>query len=446
MFKNSLDKHYDFVRFNLKDSILKVVNELGYIKPTHVQLKCIPLFLKGYDILGIAKTGSGKTASFVLPILNNIILSNSCIQSLVLVPTRELVIQISNSFIKFSKYLNNIRILSLYGGQRYNIQLFGLKNKPHIVVSTPGRLLDHIRNKKVYISNVKMLVIDEADEMFRMGFIKDVENIILNISNKHQTSLFSATMPFSIKNIVNRFMNKPKEVLLNYKNKSHILPKNIYQYYCFINNSKDKLNVLIKFLETESFNTVIIFVSTKIYTLKLSNYIKNMGYSCSPFNGDMNQNLRERILNDLYNSKISILVATDIASRGLDIRNINLVINYDVPFDIEHYIHRIGRTGRAGNFGKTILFIGNRERKFLFLIRKHIKSDIKRISIPSIKTLIKIRKLKILNFLNDYLLKNKNKSLFFYEKILDELNMKNFKYLSCFLLKIIYENKFFNNL
>ncbi len=440
-----VNKYLNFNNFNLKKNILRILSEIGYKKPTKIQIKCIPLFLKGYDILGVAKTGSGKTASFVLPVLNNIILNVNFIQVLVLTPTRELTIQITNSFIKFSKYIK-VKILSLYGGQKYSIQLNNLKKKPNIIVGTPGRLLDHIRRNTLNISNIKTLIIDEADEMFRMGFIKDVENIIFNIKSNHQTALFSATMPISIKNIVNKFMNSPKEIFLDYKNKSNILPKNIKQYFCFIPKSINKLNVLVNFLEIESFNTVIIFVRTKIYTIKLSNYIKSKGYNCSPFNGDMNQNLREKVLDDLRNSKINILVATDVASRGLDIRNINLVINYDIPFDIEIYIHRIGRTGRAGDFGKTILFVNNKERYFLYSLQRYTNSVIKKISIPDENILKKIRKIKLINYLQKYInIDKKNENYFLYKNIilnLIKVNSISFEKISCILLKIIYERKF----
>lgn len=353
----NINKNYfNFSNFKFKKKILNMIYELGYKKPTDIQIKCIPYFLKGFDILGIAKTGSGKTAAFILPILNNININLTHIQVLILVPTRELNIQITDSFKMFSKYEKKIKILSLYGGQKYNIQIYGLKRRPHIIIATPGRLLDLLKRNMINISLVKFLVIDEADEMLRMGFINDVKYIISCIKIKHQTALFSATMPVSIKRIINEFMFCPKEIILNVS-KNDILPVNIKQYYCIINSFKNKLETLMKFLEIEKYINVIIFVSTKIYTIKLSKLIEKRGYSCSPFNGDMNQKLREKILYDFKNFKLSILVATDVASRGLDIKNVDLVVNYDLPNDIESYVHRIGRTGRAGNFGKAILFL-----------------------------------------------------------------------------------------
>ncbi len=439
------NKYCNFNYLKLKSSILDIIYKLGYKKPTDIQFKCIPYFLKGYDILGIAKTGSGKTAAFVLPIINNIVINYSNIQVLILAPTRELNIQITNIFKVFSKYNRKIKILSLYGGQKYNIQILGLRKKPHIIVATPGRLLDYLRKKMINISSVKFLVIDEADEMLRMGFIKDVELIISYIKSKHQTALFSATMPLAIKRIVGRFMNKPKEIILNLS-KDNILPENIQQYYCLVNSWKNKLNVLMKFLEIENYSSVIIFVSTKLYTIKLSSIIEKWGYSCSAFNGDMNQKSREKILYDLKKSKISILVATDVASRGLDIKNISLVINYDLPTDIESYIHRIGRTGRAGKYGRTILFLNFKNKKFLFHIERHIKSKIKKINIPDNNFLVNYRINKLTYLIKNNFYKNSNKRKFysnFLDKILEFSKLNN-RDISISLLDLFYSKKYLN--
>ncbi len=434
------NKCYSFSYFKLKKELLNVINKFGYKNPTDIQLKCIPYFLDGYDILGIAKTGSGKTAAFILPILNNININLVNIQVLILVPTRELNIQISDSFKIFSSFNRNIKILSLYGGQKYNIQYLGLKRKPHIVIATPGRLLDLLKKNIINISLVKFLVIDEADEMLRMGFIKDVESIISYIKLKHQTSLFSATMPLPIKRIVNRFMYKPKEIILNLS-RNNILPINIQQYYCWIKSWRNKLDILMKFLEVEKYTSVIIFVSTKLYTVKLSDFISKRGYSCSAFNGDMNQNLREKVLRDFRNSKVSILIATDIASRGLDINNISLVINYDLPLDIESYIHRIGRTGRADKIGKAILFISFKNKRFLFYLENHIKSKIQKISVPDRNFLINHRITKLV-FLIKRKFNNKKKNFYFYRNMLDKIikisNM-NSEEINISLLNIIYK-------
>ncbi len=442
---NNSNNFFDFSIFKFKNELLKIIKEIGYSKPTPIQMKCIPLFFKKTNILGVAETGSGKTASFVLPILNSISYNSNLLQALVLVPTRELAIQITNSFIIFNKYLNH-KILPLYGGQKYNIQIYGLKKKPNVIVSTPGRLIDCLNRNYLNLNNIKYLVLDEVDEMLRVGFINDVKKILNFIKNKYHTSLFSATISSSIKKIVNKFKIFPKEINLSFRNnKKDILPRNIKQYYCIINIYKDKLNFLMKFLEVEKFIAVIIFVRTKNYTLKLSNILIEKGYSCSALNGDMNQNLREKTIWNLRNNKISILIATDIASRGLDINNINLVINYDIPMDVKSYIHRIGRTGRAGNSGKTILFLEKKELFFLNLLRKNISVSIKKIFPPTNKIILNKR---INNIISKILLYKKKKNIVnnFYRKIIDIINNKiKFKdknYLNIILLKLFYDNLF----
>ncbi len=428
----------NFNNFGLNSNLLKVIKEIGYKYPTEIQKKCIPLFLKGQDILAIAKTGSGKTASFVLPILNKVNIKNN-LQILVLSPTRELVIQISNFFKIFSKYIKNIKILPLYGGQSYKIQFLNLKLKPHIIVATPGRLLDHINKKKTLsLSNIKMLVIDEADEMLHMGFINDVKIIINKISCLHQTALFSATMSLVIRKIIKDIMNNPKEIIISDK-----YNLNIKQYYCFI-NFKNKFDTLIKFLEIEFFTRLIIFVKTKDFSLKLSSLIEKKGYLCSPLNGDMNQFLREKIILNFRKGIKTILIATDIASRGLDIKDVNLIINYDIPYDTNSYIHRIGRTGRADNIGKAILFLERKDMKFLLNIKRIFNNNINQIFIPKFKDLLNCRLNKIISLIENNLNRN-NLTLNFYNKFLNKIikscNKKLFEITVSYLI-YIYEKNF----
>ncbi len=433
----------NFSSFKLKNELLKIIKEIGYSKPTLIQSKCIPLLLNGYDILGIAKTGSGKTASYILPILNSI--NINFLQCLVLVPTRELAIQIKDNFILFSKYLK-LKILSLYGGQKYNIQLSKLKNNPNIIVSTPGRLIDYIKRKRnlINFNNIKFLVLDEVDEMFCKGFINDVKFILSNITNKHQTALFSATICNNIKNIIKKFMLFPKEINLLINNKKNdSIPKNIKQYYCLFYSYKDKINFLINFLEVEKFKAVIIFVKTKSYTLKLSNLLQTNGYNCSALNGDMNQNLREKNINNLRNGSINILIATDIAARGLDINNVNLVINYDLPIDLKYYVHRIGRTGRANNIGKTILFISKKDIKIIYFLQRKLNIKINKIYPPNKNILLNIRKNKIINFIKFYIKKRNIKNTFLKDIrniFLKKYNFINDKKLNLILLDFIYDN------
>ncbi len=408
----------NFSKFHIKNEILKVLDEIKYKIPTEIQEKCIPNINLNKNIIGIAKTGSGKTASFVLPILNKINTKFRYIQSMVLVPTRELVIQVNNSFKIFSKYLSKIITLPLYGGQKYNIQLNVLKYKyPQIIIATPGRLLDHIKNNNINLSKLNLLVLDEADEMLRMGFIKDVKKIIFHINKKCQYILFSATISYSIKKIIYSLITNPVEI--NISNKINI-PQSIKQYYCLV-NFKVKFSTLIKFLEVETFFSIIIFVKTKSFTLELSSKIKDIGYLCSPLNGDMNQYLREKVLNNFRKGNITILVATDIASRGLDIENVDLIINYDLPLDVECYIHRIGRTGRAGKSGKSITFIDNyKNKRFIFYIKKYTKSKIEKINIPHKEELFNNKIIKFNYLIKETLIKEKD-SIFFYKKILSKL-------------------------
>lgn len=411
--ENILKKNNTFNQFGLKPNILRLLQEIKYNIPTDIQLKCIPYFLQNYDILGIAKTGSGKTASYILPILNKIISSINILQVLVLIPTRELAIQIANSFKEFSKYIPNIKILALYGGQKYFVQIQSLKKGVHIIIATPGRLLDHIKKNNVSINRIKILVLDEADEMLHIGFIKDVKLILSKITHKHQTVLFSATMPNFIHKISKNFMYKPK--IINFLTPDETIPSTIQQYYCLIQHHS-KIESLINFLETEVFTTVIIFVRTKNSTVIISSILQKKGYLSLSLNGDMNQNNREQTLNKLRNKTISILVATDLAARGLDILHINLIINYDIPTDLDTYIHRIGRTGRAGNIGKTILFIENHERFFLSLIKKKKYICIKQILIPDKHILLQNRILKLSNLIN---LQLDTKLNIFYTKLLN---------------------------
>ncbi len=437
---NNFNNINNFNNLGLSKKLLKIIYNIGYKIPTEIQIKCIPLFIEGKDILAIAKTGSGKTASFVLPILNNIKFNND-LQVLILSPTRELVIQIFNFFKLFIKYFKDIKVVSLYGGQNYNIQFSNLKKNPNIVIATPGRLLDHINRKTIYLNNINVLVIDEADEMLHMGFINDVKNIIKNIKIIHQTALFSATMSLNIINVTKNIMNNPKEIILN-KNNVNL---NIIQYFCFI-NPKFKINILINFLETEVFNRLIIFVKTKEFSSKLSLLLEKKGYLSSALNGDISQYLREKIILNFRNGLINILVATDIASRGLDINNVNLIINYDLPYNINSYIHRIGRTGRADNIGKAILFLENKDLRFLKLINRKFNYSIKRIRLPDFNTLLNSRLNKILKLINDNFNKN-NLLLNFYRKFLNKIinyfnNKKEIEDITLSLLILVYENNF----
>ena len=383
-----MTKEISFIDLGLSEDILNALNDLGFSKPSPIQTECIPLLLAGNDVLGMAQTGSGKTAAFSIPFLMNIDANLKAPQLLVLAPTRELAIQVADACTEYSKYMKGIKVLALYGGQRYDVQLRALKQGPQIVVGTPGRLLDHLNRKTLDLSNLKGLVLDEADEMLRMGFIDDVESIMATIPEDHQTALFSATMPAPIRRITKRFMHNPKEVQI--KGTKQTAP-DIEQSYWLVRGMR-KNEAIVRFLEAEDFDAAIIFVRTKSATLDVAEVLEKHGYSCAALNGDMTQQLREQTLDRLRNGRLDILIATDVAARGLDVERISLVINYDITLDSESYVHRIGRTGRAGRAGRAILFVDSRERRLLKNIEQTIKKTIPEVGLPS-KDLLEARRL-----------------------------------------------------
>ena len=341
-----------FSDLGLNASILQALTDLGYEKPSPIQAECIPHLLGGRDVLGMAQTGSGKTAAFSLPLLHNLDPELKAPQILVLAPTRELAVQVAEAMTDFSKHMHGVNVVALYGGQRYDVQLRALRQGPQIVVGTPGRLLDHLKRGTLNLSNLKGLVLDEADEMLRMGFIEDVETIMAEIPAEHQTALFSATMPEAIRRITRRFMKEPQEVRIQ---SSVTTRPDISQSYWSVYGMR-KNEALVRFLEAEDFDAAIIFVRTKNATLEVAEALERSGYNSAALNGDMNQALREQTLERLKDGRLDILIATDVAARGLDVERISLVVNYDIPMDSESYVHRIGRTGRAGRAGRALLF------------------------------------------------------------------------------------------
>ncbi|ATM97416.1 ATP-dependent RNA helicase DeaD [Yersinia frederiksenii] len=373
-----------FADLGLSAPILSALTALGYEKPSPIQLECIPHLLNGRDVLGMAQTGSGKTAAFGLPLLHNIDPELKAPQVLVLAPTRELAIQVAEALTSFSKDIKGVNVVALYGGQRYDVQLRALRQGPQVVVGTPGRLLDHLKRGTLNLSNLKGLVLDEADEMLRMGFIEDVENILAQIPAEHQTALFSATMPEAIRRITRRFMKEPQEVRIQ---SSVTTRPDISQVYWKVGGGYRKNEALVRFLEAEDFDAAIIFVRTKNATLEVAEALERSGYSSAALNGDMNQALREQTLERLKDGRLDILIATDVAARGLDVERISLVVNYDIPMDSESYVHRIGRTGRAGRAGRALLFVENRERRLLQNIERTMKLTIPEVELPNAQLL-----------------------------------------------------------
>ncbi|OZN49241.1 DEAD/DEAH box helicase [Gallibacterium anatis] len=377
-----------FADLGLPENLLSAISDLGFINPSPIQQACIPHLLNGEDVLGMAQTGSGKTAAFALPLLSKIDLDKKYPQLLVMAPTRELAIQVADACEQFAKNLKGINIVTVYGGQRYDIQLRALKQGAQVVVGTPGRILDHIRRKTLDLSALKAIVLDEADEMLRMGFIEDVETVMAELPESHQTALFSATMPEPIRRITRRFMREPQEIKIQSTQQT---APDITQSYWFVNGFR-KSEALVRFLEVEEFDAAIVFTRTKTGTTEVTDLLERNGFRCAALNGDMTQQLREQTLDKLRNGRLDIVVATDVAARGIDIDRISLVVNYDIPLDPESYVHRIGRTGRAGRAGRALLFVEAREKRLLRNIERLMKKTVDEVQIPNHEQLQQVRR------------------------------------------------------
>ena len=368
-----------FSKFELKPTLLKALYEVGYETPTPIQDQTIPLLLEKKDVLGQAQTGTGKTAAFALPLLSNLNLRQKDPQILVLAPTRELAIQVAEAFKKYASQIKSFHVLPIYGGQEYRRQIRGLQRGVHVVVGTPGRVMDHMRRGTLKLEKLNTLVLDEADEMLRMGFIDDVEWILEKTPPKRQIALFSATMPQQIRSIAKRYLKDPEQIIIKVKTTT---ADTIRQRFWPV-SGMHKLEALTRILEVESFEAMLIFVRTKTATVELSAKLEARGYASNALNGDIKQNQRERTIDYLKSGKLDILVATDVAARGLDVDRISHVVNYDMPHDTEGYVHRIGRTGRAGRKGDAILFVAPREIRMLHSIEKATNQKIEIMELPS---------------------------------------------------------------
>lgn len=368
-----------FNQLALTDPILKALNDVGYETPSAIQAQTIPLLLDGRDVLGQAQTGTGKTAAFALPILSNIDLKQKDPQVLVLAPTRELAIQVAEAFQKYAKHLPGFHVLPVYGGQDYRGQIQALKRGVHVVVGTPGRVMDHMRKGTLKLDKLTSLVLDEADEMLRMGFIDDVEWVLEQTPPTRQIALFSATMPSQIRRIATTYLNDPQQVTIELKTTT---AESIRQRYWLVSGTH-KLDALTRILEAETFDGMIIFVRTKTSTVDLAEKLQARGYAAAAINGDIQQSQREKTVDQLKKGSLDILIATDVAARGLDVPRISHVVNYDIPQDTESYVHRIGRTGRAGRQGDAILFVAPREKRLLNAIEKATRQKIELMELPS---------------------------------------------------------------
>jgi len=364
---------------SLKPALLKALSVVGYELPTQIQAQTIPPILAGRDVLGQAQTGTGKTAAFALPILSNLDLKQKDPQVLVLAPTRELAIQVAEAFKSYASQMKTFHVLPVYGGQDYGTQIRALQRGVHVVVGTPGRVMDHMRRGNIKLDGLTTLVLDEADEMLRMGFIDDVEWVLEQAPKQRQIVLFSATMPNEIRKITRRYQRDPAEITVEVKSTT---AETIRQRYWPVAGTH-KLDALTRILEAETFDAMLVFVRTKTATLEVAEKLEARGYRATALNGDIAQKNRERIITQLKTGKLDILVATDVAARGLDVDRISHVINYDIPHDTEAYVHRIGRTGRAGREGDAILFVAPRERRMLQAIEKATRKEIELMELPT---------------------------------------------------------------
>lgn len=407
-----------FSELGLSAPVLEALDKIGYETPSPIQAEMIPFVMEGRDVLGQAQTGTGKTAAFALPILSQIDLKVKTPQVLVLAPTRELAIQVAEAFQKYAAKMKGFHVLPIYGGQDARGQIRQLERGVHVVVGTPGRVMDLIRRKSLKLNALKTLVLDEADEMLRMGFIDDVEWVMEQIPEERQIALFSATMPTQIHKITQKYLDNPKEIVIKVKTTT---ASTITQRYWMV-SGHHKLDALTRILEAEPFDAMIVFVRTKNATTELAEKLEARGYSSAALNGDIAQNQREKTINNLKRKKIDILIATDVAARGLDVPRISHVINYDVPYDTEAYVHRIGRTGRAGRQGDAILFVAPREKRMLQQIERATKQKIEMLEMPSTEVINNKRIARFTQNITDTLASEK---LDFYSSILEKYSLEH---------------------
>jgi len=399
----------------LAQPILSALESVGYETPSPIQSQTIPFLLEGKDVLGMAQTGTGKTAAFALPLLSRIDLKQKSPQVMVLAPTRELAIQVAESFKTYASFMKGFEVLPIYGGQDYGGQIRQLKKGVHVVVGTPGRVMDHMRRGTLKLDNINAMVLDEADEMLRMGFIDDVEWVLDQTPKDKQIALFSATMPQQIRRIATTYLRQPEEVTIKRKENT---AETINQRMLLMNRGVNKFDALCRILEAETYDGMIIFVRTKSNTVELADDLLKKGHKVAALNGDMAQAQRERTVDQLKQGKLDILIATDVVARGLDVKRISHVINYDIPFNSEAYVHRIGRTGRAGRTGDAILFVNNREKHLLRDIERTTKKKIEPMELPSVK---QINEQRVSKFKESIAAATASKDKEFYAGLLKEL-------------------------
>jgi ATP-dependent RNA helicase DeaD len=406
-----------FADLGLSEAVMAAVREVGYETPSPIQAATIPALLAGRDVLGQAQTGTGKTAAFALPLLSRLELRGGKPQLLVLAPTRELAIQVAEAFQRYAHHLPGFHVLPIYGGQSYYPQLQALKRGVQVVVGTPGRVIDHLERGTLDLSELKALVLDEADEMLRMGFIDDVETVLKKVPEERQVALFSATMPAPIRRIAQTYLREPVEVTIAAKTTT---ATNIRQRYWFV-SGLHKLDALTRILEAEPYDAMIVFARTKSATEELAEKLQARGLAAAAINGDIAQAQREKTIQQLKDGRLDILVATDVAARGLDVERISHVLNYDIPYDTESYVHRIGRTGRAGRSGEAILFVSPREKGMLRAIERATRQPIAEMQLPSVESVNDARVNKFLGRITDALAQDESSGgeLGFYRELVE---------------------------
>ena len=404
-----------FNEMNISVGLKKAIEELGFSEPTDIQNEAIPKVLEGLDVIGEAQTGTGKTFSFAIPMVEKIDSKYDKVQGLVMLPTRELALQVYAEFIKLLKFNRDIRITTIYGGQSYDKQLKDLKNKPHIVIGTPGRIIDHMNRGTLDFSKLKMLVLDEADEMLKMGFIDDIEYVLKTTPSTRQTTLFSATMPEEIRKVSKKYLNNPVNIKIQAKTLTVEATK---QYYYEVKQSS-KTDLLIRLLDFYSFNSAIIFCNTKSMVDELTSALQAHDYQADAIHGDLKQVQRDRVMNSFRKGLTKILIATDVAARGIDVKGIEAVFNYDLPQDDESYVHRIGRTGRAGLSGISLSFVTGKGRNRISEIERYTKSKMEKKEIPSIDEIMKQKQKKIYTDITEIIDNSEKKNT--YKPIINKL-------------------------
>ena len=398
-----LEQTPTFADLGIEKRVLRALDDVGYESPSPIQAATIPALLEGRHVVGLAQTGTGKTAAFAVPILSRIDLKQKTPQALVLAPTRELALQVSEAFERYAAHLPGLHVLPVYGGQAYGVQLSALRRGVHVVVGTPGRIMDHLEKGTLDLSELRFLVLDEADEMLKMGFQEDVETILADTPEDKHVALFSATMPAQIRRISKKYLTDPVEITVKNKTKT---AANITQRYLQVAHQQ-KLDALTRILEVENFEGMIVFVRTKQATEVLAERLRARGFSAAAINGDIAQAQRERTINQLRDGRLDILVATDVAARGLDVERISHVVNYDIPTDTESYVHRIGRTGRAGRAGDALLFVTPRERHLLKAIERATRQPLTQMPLPTVEDVNVTRVARFTDSITDALASDK---------------------------------------